>query len=1100
MKTALKALLFILFLVTFTTKAQEVEWDKKFNGQGAQIIRSIEIDDDGNIYLMGGTGSQTTDIDPGPGVFNLTHDQVDYWLSYYTDVFLVKLDSSGNFLWGKGIYTKFDQNNSPFSMKLGPDGFIYVTTLMQEDQFYHRSIIINKFDTSGNLILTKSLNNHLDNQGFIDATNLDIDTNGDMFVSGIFLNTIVLDPQNPQFNFNYTANGSFIIKLNEQGEIGWTKIFTGNESAHDYSKVLVRADHNLIFLLGHFVQNQTQTGFDPVQTLYKIDGANGDIIWDKVFLNQDPNDFTLAPNGEIVITSDFANVVIDVDPSAGTHMLTPLETYENQYILWLSAEGEFMHVIPYFFEWSNFLAPTVEIDENYNCYFNVGMDDVYGGTYDADPGEGEFLIYGSYGSYRPAVIKFDSNYMFETAYNFESLASFNICQTEYHDNKLYFVGGYGFTTDIQPGPGEYLLEQSEFGTTYDGYLFALTDCALTAPQGNADQYFCTNVNATIANLSPNNAGIVWYDSATSTTPLVSTTALVDGQVYYASRTSTCGVPARLAVTAHIVPTPTPPVAVNQQFCTSVNPTTANLTATGQNLKWYADITSTTPLNVSVILTAGNYYVTQTINECESTKTVITVTLIETPLVTAPDTQSFCSNVNATISNLNITGTDIKVYDSESATTPIAATTPLQSIIYYATQTLNGCESIRTAITVTIHNTPAPIANGTQIFCAGDSPTLNNIIVTGSNIKWYDAPTGGNLLAANMSLINNTAYYASQTMNNCESTARALVTVTVDSANIPATSYETYFCEEQTVNLNTYNSNILATTAGYSFSYYNSQAGAENKTVTDLVANPENVQINAGTTLVYVRIDSAGGCFKVVSLKLTLAVNPELLPVTDYYMCQANGVTIMPNSGFSNFKWSTGATTTALHVNQPGNYWVTAGYDNGNIICYTQINFIVHALPSTQITDLLVTDWTDADNSITVITSTGNDNEYSIDGVHYQQDNQFSNLLPGIYTVHARDVNGCGHDTREVIILNYPKFFTPNNDGVNDYWKIDYSYFEDNLEVMIFDRYGKLITGLKKDSQGWNGTFNEKPMPSTDYWFVVRRANGKEYKGHFSLLR
>ncbi|OYX82193.1 MAG: hypothetical protein B7Y83_15560 [Flavobacteriales bacterium 32-34-25] len=84
-------------------------------------------------------------------------------------------------------------------------------------------------------------------------------------------------------------------------------------------------------------------------------------------------------------------------------------------------------------------------------------------------------------------------------------------------------------------------------------------------------------------------------------------------------------------------------------------------------------------------------------------------------------------------------------------------------------------------------------------------------------------------------------------------------------------------------------------------------------------------------------------------------------------------------------------------------------------------------------------------------------------------------------------------------LPYPKFFTPNNDGYNDTWTIDFAYLKPNTGIRIFDRYGKLLKVLLPDSS-WNGQFNNQPLPATDYWFIVTRANGQEYKGHFSLKR
>jgi gliding motility-associated-like protein len=85
-------------------------------------------------------------------------------------------------------------------------------------------------------------------------------------------------------------------------------------------------------------------------------------------------------------------------------------------------------------------------------------------------------------------------------------------------------------------------------------------------------------------------------------------------------------------------------------------------------------------------------------------------------------------------------------------------------------------------------------------------------------------------------------------------------------------------------------------------------------------------------------------------------------------------------------------------------------------------------------------------------------------------------------------------------LVFPKFFTPNGDGYNDTWKIKSSSSENGLALKIFDRFGKLIKELDANSNGWDGTYTGQPLPSTDYWFVVTRKNGKEHKGHFSLKR
>ena len=84
-------------------------------------------------------------------------------------------------------------------------------------------------------------------------------------------------------------------------------------------------------------------------------------------------------------------------------------------------------------------------------------------------------------------------------------------------------------------------------------------------------------------------------------------------------------------------------------------------------------------------------------------------------------------------------------------------------------------------------------------------------------------------------------------------------------------------------------------------------------------------------------------------------------------------------------------------------------------------------------------------------------------------------------------------------LSYPKFFTPNGDNYNDTWKIKFSDFEIGLSTQLFDRYGKFIKELTQNNS-WDGMLNGHELPATDYWFVVTRSNGKEYRGHFSLKR
>ena len=125
---------------------------------------------------------------------------------------------------------------------------------------------------------------------------------------------------------------------------------------------------------------------------------------------------------------------------------------------------------------------------------------------------------------------------------------------------------------------------------------------------------------------------------------------------------------------------------------------------------------------------------------------------------------------------------------------------------------------------------------------------------------------------------------------------------------------------------------------------------------------------------------------------------------------------------------------------------------------------------------------------------------------YQNTPFFDNLEGGVYSLVANDINGCGAISFDVSLLSFPKFFTPNEDGINDYWKIKgiSRNFYQSGSVSIFNRYGKLISKHNIDDIGWNGTYNGKILPSNNYWFYAELLdlNGKVRRrsGNFSLLR
>lgn len=167
----------------------------------------------------------------------------------------------------------------------------------------------------------------------------------------------------------------------------------------------------------------------------------------------------------------------------------------------------------------------------------------------------------------------------------------------------------------------------------------------------------------------------------------------------------------------------------------------------------------------------DYWVDATLNGVTCRKS-ITIIVNNTPNPKGTAIQTFCNS--ATIGDLKADGSEIKWYATESGGSPLTSTTALvNSRTYYASQTLNGCESIpRLAINAIIFSTLPPTGDAIQTLC--EDSTLSNLTVAGSGIKWYDAATAGTSLASTTVMVNNTTYYASQTLNGCESPTRLAI--------------------------------------------------------------------------------------------------------------------------------------------------------------------------------------------------------------------------------------------------------------------------------------------------------------------------------------
>jgi gliding motility-associated-like protein len=251
--------------------------------------------------------------------------------------------------------------------------------------------------------------------------------------------------------------------------------------------------------------------------------------------------------------------------------------------------------------------------------------------------------------------------------------------------------------------------------------------------------------------------------------------------------------------------------------------------------------------------------------------------------------------------------------------------------------------------------------------------------------------------------------------------------------------------------------------------------------------------------IYARVVNGPDCYDVV--KVVLVVNtfdPPNFEDESAYVCTNDTITISVATGFSSYLWNTGETTNELLVNTAGDYSVKVTDTNG---CEKTKNFKVILSEPATITEVTVNDFSGNDNSILIKYTGAGNYQFSLDGKTYQDEPLFTGVAPGVYNVIAQDKNGCGpSNSFQVYVLDYPKFFTPNNDSYHDEWIIENSDQLPAYKIFIFDRYGKLLKQMNQNSPGWNGQFNGQQLPSDDYWFTLTFDNGKLVKGHFSLKR
>ncbi|MFK7781955.1 choice-of-anchor L domain-containing protein [Psychroserpens sp.] len=282
---------------------------------------------------------------------------------------------------------------------------------------------------------------------------------------------------------------------------------------------------------------------------------------------------------------------------------------------------------------------------------------------------------------------------------------------------------------------------------------------------------------------------------------------------------------------------------------------------------------------------------------------------------------------------------------------------------------------------------------------------------------------------------------------------------------------------------------------FTVSYYNDLIAAENNT------NPlHNLYNTFNGETIYVRVENnITTCYDITSFDIIIHPKP-VLDIGSQVICLEDfPLTVSANTNQigDTYLWSTNQTTPEIEITEIGSYSVTVTSPFG---CETVEEFTVTESEAATVVITETMDFTDPNNVIVTIDGIGN-YSYQLDNLPPQSSNIFENVSLGPHTVTVIDLNGCASITKEIIVIDAPKFMTPNDDNRFDTWHITGVENLPGTIIYIFDRYGKLLKTLTSNSPGWNGYYNGNLMPVSDYWYlakVKKIGNEFEVQGHFAL--
>jgi len=477
----------MLFTVGFSAhlRAQNLGWAKRLGGADYEHGRSIAIDAGGNVYTLGEFRG-TEDFDPGAGIFNLTSFSACCY-----DIFVSKLDASGNFLWAKQLGgTDVDY---PGAITVDATGNVYVTGDFEGTADFDpgaavynftsvggADIFIVKLNTAGDFLWAAQMGGPTNPGSNSDlARSVAVDAAGNVYTAGVFVGTADFDPGAGVYNmvsYDPFGQSGFVSKLDAGGNFVWAKQFTGVSNVVAFS-IATDANGN-VYTTGFFYST---TDFDPGPAIYNLTppednnydificklNASGNFMWAKQIgsphiigssLYDMSYGIAVDAAGNVYTTGSFPGTV-DFDPGPGIYNMTAAGTFGalDMFVSKLDTDGNFVWAKQIGGAYTE-VAYAIAVDASQNVY-TTGY---YTGRADFDPGTGVYNLTptGGNGSNDADIFvsKLDAGGNFVWAETVGGLGfDYGTAIAVDAGQHVYVTGTFAFTADFDPAIAQYNL-------------------------------------------------------------------------------------------------------------------------------------------------------------------------------------------------------------------------------------------------------------------------------------------------------------------------------------------------------------------------------------------------------------------------------------------------------------------------------------------------------------------------------------------------------------------------------------------------------------------------------------------------------------------